>query len=554
MFDYKHAVIYQIWPRSFKDSNGDGIGDLNGIREKLPYIRSLGVDAIWLSPVYASPNDDYGYDISDYAMINPEYGTMEEFDALIREADALGISLIMDLVANHTSTQHKWFQEALKDPSSKYRDYYIFREGTADTPPNNWLSFFGESAWQKAEGSTWYMTLYTKTQADLNWTNPEVRKEISRISRFWLEKGVAGFRMDTINTIDKISDLRSKNPEKKGLQFPDDYVIDRPAVRPWIEELRKSAFDPYDAFILGEGVMISRESVRNLCGSGKPFDMMFHFDISTLGYGELGKYDCRRLYLVTDRMFKAATRKWQNAQFEDGSYIGNYLSNHDHKRHLSRFGSDKQYRAVSAKMLAMYNFTLYGTPFIYQGEEIAMTNPKLTRNDWRDYEVFSSSKTMSQILHIPSVIADRISSFVDRDNARTPVQWSAEPYAGFSTAKPWILVNPDYTEWNTASQEEDPDSVLNFYRKLSALRHEHECLCTGSWREYLPSHPHVLAYARQGESETAFVLLNLSGRKQKIRLNEAVGIRGESVLSNLQIRPAAPVMTLAPYEAQLYIF
>lgn len=552
MFDYKHAVIYQLWPRSFYDSNHDGIGDINGIRAKLPHIRSLHCDAIWLSPVYASPNDDFGYDISDYCSINPEFGTMEDLEALIQEADALGMKIIMDLVVNHTSTSHAWFQKALKNPSSPYRDYYIFRKGTETQAPNNWISFFGGSAWQKAEQDMWYMTLYTKTQADLNWTNPAVIDEIVKITDFWLEKGIAGFRMDTINTIDKIEGLPSKNPEKKGLQFADDYVIDRPNVRPYLQQLRDRSLSRYDSFALGEGVMTTEASVRNLCGPDGPLDMMFHFDLATLGYGALGKYDFRKGYIITDRMIKKVTRKWQQEQMRDHTWIGNYLSNHDHKRHLDRFGNDRKYRVVSAKMLALYNFTLIGTPLIYQGEEIGMTNPKLKKSDWRDYEAFSSSKEMTNMLHVPAFLAEKITNFVDRDNARTPVQWNSHQYAGFSDHEPWICVNPDYLEWNVESQEKQSDSILNFYRTISRIHHEHECLVTGSWSELLETHPHVLAYLRKGEAETALVVLNLSGFCQKIKLPDACVSNVQSALSNYETRTIEAQMRLKPYEAHLW--
>ena len=552
MFDYKHAVIYQVWPRSFCDTNSDGIGDINGIRNKLSHIHSLHCDAIWLSPVYASPNDDYGYDISDYYSVNPEYGTMEDLEALIQEADSLGIKIIMDLVVNHTSTRHAWFQKAIQDPESPYRDYYIFRKGTETEAPNNWISFFGGSAWQKAEQDMWYMTLYTRTQADLNWTNPAVIEEIVKITDFWLEKGIAGFRMDTINTIDKIEGLPSKNPEKKGLQFADDYVIDRPHVRPYLQELRDRSLKKYDAFALGEGVMTTEASVRSLCGPGGPLDMMFHFDLATLGYGDLGKYDFRRGYIITNRMFKNVTRKWQKEQMRDHTWIGNCLSNHDHKRHLDRFGNAGKYRTVSAKMLALYNFTLIGTPFIYQGEEIGMTNPKLTRKDWRDYEAFSSSREMTNMLHVPSFLAEQIANFVTRDNARTPVQWTSRQYAGFSDHEPWIPVNPDYLEWNAERQEKQSDSILNFYRSLSRIHHEHECLITGDWQEVAERHPHVLAYLRHGSTETALIVLNLSGHSQRVTLPADCIFDSRSALSNYEPRTPEETMRLSPYEAHLW--
>jgi oligo-1,6-glucosidase len=553
MFDYKHAVIYQIWPRSFQDSDRNGIGDLSGIRSRLDYLSDLGIDAIWLSPVYASPNTDYGYDISDYYAVNPEYGTMEDLKLLIREAKERHIAILMDLVANHTSTRHPWFQEALKNPDSPYRDWYIFRKGTVSSPPNNWLSFFGVSAWQKAEDDMWYLTLYTEQQADLNWRCPDVRKEIAKIVNFYLDLGVEGFRLDTINTIDKDPNFPSQNPEKKGLQFPGNLVLDRPMVKQWLKELEEESWGRRDAFALGEGVMTTEASVKEYCGNGKPLQMMFQFDTVCLGYGELGKYDPRKLYLITNQQFKQVTRKWMTAQQRDHTWLGNYLSNHDHKRHLDRFGNDGKYRVRSAEMLALYNFTLYGTPFIYQGEEIAMTNPKLKKQDWRDYEAFHSSKAMTEILHIPPFLAEKITSFVDRDNARTPMQWSDQKNAGFTEGVPWIQVNPDYPAWNVKSEQADPDSVLNFYQALIRLHHEHEALCTGSWRELIPDHPHVLAYVRENEEERLTVILNLSRHAQKAVLPENEIVPSEDLLTSTVPRALTAEMKLLPYEAHLFL-
>ncbi len=553
MFDYRHAVFYQIWPRSFNDSNHDGIGDLKGAVEKLDYIRSLGADAIWLSPVYASPNSDYGYDISDYYSINPEYGTMDDLKLLIAEARKRNIVLIMDLVANHTSTKHEWFEKALADPESPYRKYYYFRKGGKDYPPNNWISFFGGSAWQKAEDDMWYMTLYTSTQADLDWTNPDVRKEIVNVMKFYLDMGIEGFRMDTINTIDKAENLPSKDPWKKGWQFADELVIDGPRVRQYLCQLKDEALKPYGAFALGEGVLATPESVKQYCGGeDSPVDMMFQFDLISLGYGSLGKYDFRNFYRITDKMIKETTRKWMTAEQKDHTWLGNYISNHDHKRPLDRFADDGKYRIKSAKMLAMYNFTLLGSPFIYQGEEIGMTNPKMKKENWRDYESFSSSKAMTEIMHVPYFFAEKVTNFVTRDNARTPMQWDDSEFAGFSCVTPWIDVNDDFRTWNVKAQEHDPSSILSFYRKLSALRHSEEVLCTGRWKELLEDHPHVLCYLRENESDRIMVLLNLSGRTQRIHFNKNEIWQAEDLLTNDMERQPGEKMTLSPYEAHLF--
>ncbi len=551
MFDYKHSVIYQIWPRSFKDSNGDGIGDINGIRSKLDYLSQLGIDAIWISPVYLTNNDDYGYDVSDYEAINPEYGTMEELQALINEAKQRNIAIIMDFVANHTSTSHPWFQEALNNPASPYRGYYIFKKGDGDTPPNNWLSFFGTSAWQRAEDDMYYLTLYADTQADLNWKNEEMREKLYSAMRMYLEMGCAGFRMDTINTIVKIDGLPSKNPQEKGLQFPDDYIIDRPEVEIYLKEIREKVLKPYDAFVVGEGVKVTPECViRYTRPENEELDMMYQFDLVMLGFGELGKYDCRKLYHFTHSDFKEVTRKWQNAMQDHGGWMGNYLSSHDQQRQLNRFGDTGRYRAKSAKMLAVYNFCLYGTPFIYQGEEIGMINPKLTKADWKDYECIHSCEAMQQMLHVPAVLAEKISSMVTRDNGRTPVQWAPLPHAGFSEQEPWMVITDDYLKWNAGSEDKDPDSVLNFYRQLTRFRKKHEALCTGSIREVIPEHRHVIGWYRECEEETLLILINLSGHRQKVKLEEAVS--GTHLFGNDPEKELAQEMELLPYEAHIW--
>ncbi|HBS91111.1 MAG TPA: glucohydrolase, partial [Erysipelotrichaceae bacterium] len=373
MKQHYQSVIYQIWPRSFKDSQNDGIGDLQGIISKLDYLASLGIDYLWLSPIYASPNADYGYDVSDYYQIHPDFGTMADFDTLLFEANRRGIKLIMDIVANHTSIEHTWFQSALKDVSSPYRDFYYFKEGKGNYPPNNWISIFGGSAWRPIEDNTYALALFTPSQVDLNWQNPKVRNEVVRILKFWLDKGVAGFRWDVINTISKIDGLIDKNPNKKGLQFADDYIINRDPSLQYIDEIMSQLSDYPDALMIGEGMLIDQASAAKYAPNQlRRMDMMFHFDLHMLGCGPLGKYDFRKLYRFSTMDMKKVIFSWQKDMQDKGYWIGNYLSNHDQPRQISRFGDDKTYRVESGKALAVLNFTLSGTPLVYQGEEIGM--------------------------------------------------------------------------------------------------------------------------------------------------------------------------------------
>lgn len=551
MFDYKHATIYQIWPRSFKDSNNDGIGDIQGIISKLDYLKDLGINAIWLSPIYDSPLDDYGYDVSDYYRIHPDYGTMDDFDQLLSEAKQRGIGIIMDLVANHTSTSHPWFKDAYRNPQSIYRDFYYFKEGKNNKEPNNWLSFFGGSAWTKEDNNQYFLTSFAPTQADLNWTNPKVREEIYKVMIYYLEKGVLGFRMDVINAIDKKEGLPDKNPHKKGFQFPDDYVLNGPKVHDYLKEMNKRVLSKYDALSLAEGCMVTLEdAIKYTQPQSHEIQMTFHFDIATLGYGALGKYDFRKFYHHTVKEFKEITRKWQRATIDQNGYVGNFLSNHDNKRHLERFGDTKYYYLESAKALALYNFTLYGTPFIFQGEEIGMTSCKLDYSKWKDCEAFSSVQTLHDMLHVPLSIAKKIGTFVTRDNARTPVQWTNENYAGFSTVEPWITLNNNYTYINVQDNLEDTNSIYHFYKKLIQLRNEHEVLSSGDFVELNSSHPSILCFKRVNDFEQLLILINLTNRPSPITLDE--NLKGIELLHNGLNKELQHVMKLAPFEAHLY--
>lgn len=552
MVDFKHSVVYQIWPRSFKDSNNDGIGDIQGIISKLDYLKKLGITCIWLSPIYASPNDDYGYDISDYYAINPEYGTMDDFDELLLECKNRNIDILMDLVANHTSTEHKWFKDALNNPSSPYRDFYYFKEGVNHREPNNWLSFFGGSSWTKESDNSYYLTSFAPTQADLNWENEKVREEIYNVMKFYLNKGIRGFRMDVINCIDKKPGLPDKNPNKKGYQFPDDYILNGPKVHTYLKEMNEKVMSKYDGVItLAEGCMVTLQDAMNYTNpDNKEIDMCFHFDLSTLGYGSLGKYDFRKFYRFNASDIKSITRKWQNAMMEHHGYIANFLSNHDNMRHIERYGDIKLYYLESAKAFALYNFMLYGTPFIYQGEEIGMTNLKLDYHEWKDYEAINSVQALHDMLHVPLPIAKKIGQYVTRDNARTPVQWSSEDYAGFSTTTPWIKLNPNYTVINAEDCIKDPQSIYNFYKKLIELRKNNEALCTGTFKELNKDHKSILCFKRSLENDEYFIMINLTKQASDITLDEP--LQGEELLHNGLDKELRRVMKLAPFEAHLY--
>ena len=375
--DYKNKVIYQIWPRSFQDSNHDGIGDLRGILQRLDHLQDLGIDLIWLSPVYCSPNTDYGYDISDYYSIHPDFGTMDDFDTLLAECKKRGMGIIMDLVANHTSDQHPWFQACLNDVNSPYRDCYYFREGIGSKEPNNWISMFGGSAWTKdpLKPQSWYLTTFTPHQCDLNWENPRVREEVANVMRFWLEKGVNGFRMDVINTIAKQPGLPSWHPEKKGYQFAKDLMTNLPKSHEYIQELIGKLSQDFDFITIGEGMMADNDACALYAGEDRgELNMMIMFDLHLQDCGPLGKYDFRKLYHWTIPGFKSIIFRWQSDSQKRNHWVANYMNNHDQPRSISRFGNDSRYRIESAKAFALMNLTLRGTPLVYEGEEMGMTN------------------------------------------------------------------------------------------------------------------------------------------------------------------------------------
>ena len=548
-----HSVVYQIWPRSFMDSNDDGIGDIKGILSRLDHVKQLGANQIWLSPVYQSPNHDYGYDVQDYYSIQPEFGTMADMDDLIKACHERGISLIMDLVANHTSDQHPWFQAALRDENSKYRDYYFFREGKQNKEPNNWISLFGGSAWTKVEGeeNRYYLSLFTPNQCDLNWRNPELRAEIHKIMRFWLDKGIDGFRMDVINMISKVHDLVDKNPHKKGYQFADDLIISRPESFDYLMEMYDKVMLDKRGLFIGEGVLINPMSAKRYSGKDtKMLDLMFHFDTVLIGCGPLGKYDFRKFYRWTIKEFKAIYFKWQLASLNDAFYLGNFLSNHDNGRAVSRFGDEKKYHRESAKALNLLTLMSRGTPFIYQGEEIGMTNLKLEQEDWRDFEAINDYVVLQEMMHLPKFFAKKIVQKMTRDNARTPMQWTNEVYAGFSKSKPWIKVNPNKNDINVLDQVSDEDSILAFTKQAIELYKSDETFAFGDVRPYLIKHPELLAFERVG-LQHYLVLINLSKHNIHFPVAENV-LDCECLISNYSLTPLMAKMVFRPFEARVY--
>ena len=539
---YKDRVFYQIWPRSFCDGNGDGIGDLYGVYDKLDYLKSLGIGGIWFSPLYPSPNADYGYDISDYCAIHPDYGDLDIFKKVVDRAHALDIKIVMDLVINHTSDEHEWFQKS-RDKSSPYRDWYFWKKGKGPgKPPNNWDSLFENEAWSYDERSgEWYLHLFHRKQVDLNMDNPAVREEVKRILRFWLDLGVDGFREDVITFISKPEGLPDDRLSiaVKGMRL----FESGPHIHEYLQEFRTEVLDHYDCFVVGEAPMMTVKKARAYVSGAHPdLDMMFHFehmaaDCFFTEYMPL-PFDLRKL--------KRAFSRWQYAL----DWNALYLENHDHPRVISRYGSER-YHDESGKMLAVSYLLQKGTPFVYQGQEIGMTNIALPRiEDYRDCQAlkhyYNGVKRRS---------ADKVLPLIQkatRDNARTPVQWSAAAHAGFSSAEPWFPVNPNYPAINAQAQEDDPDSLLNFYRALIAFRSGSRTVRYGDYRELLPAHPHLYVYTRAYEGETLLVLCSFTDRPCRFRLPEAARA-GELLFSNYPATaPDGPVLTTRPYETRVY--
>ena len=500
-------MVYQIYPRSFKDTSGNGIGDLRGIINKLDYIASIGVDAIWLCPIYASPNDDNGYDISNYREIMPEFGTMNDFDTLLSEMHQRGLKLIMDLVANHSSDEHRWFKESKKSKDNPYRNYYYWRPGKNGGPPNNWTSFFGGSAWKYDKPTDeYYLHLFTKKQPDLNWDHPKVRQEMYEIMDYWFQKGVDGFRLDVISVISKRPGL----PDTDTTNFNEiiqRYYANGPKIHDYLQEMNERVLSKYDIMTVGEGPGINlTNGIQYVHKDRNELHMVFHFGHMFIHNGPGGKYDPIDIDLPT---FKKVFNDW-DAHLKDGGWGSIFLGNHDFSRMVSRFGNDQQYREASAKLLATLLLTLRGTVYIYQGDEIGMTNVAYdsiddyddveTHGAWQD--ALREGKDMDEFLKI---VHDQ-----SRDNARTPMQWSNQKNGGFSDHTPWLGVNKNYLEIHVEDQEVRPTSILNFYRELIAFRKKNLVLVYGDYESLDNNHQEIYAYRRWDESSEFLMVHNFS--------------------------------------------
>ena len=539
---YRRMFFYQIWVRSFFDGDGDGIGDLKGVYEKLGYIRSLGIDAIWLCPVYPSPNADYGYDISDYTSIHPDFGTLRDMKMVLDRAHELGMKVIMDLVVNHTSDEHPWFTESRRSRDNPYSDYYIWRD-----EPNNWDSLFEGKAWKYDPGrGQYYLHIFSEKQPDLNMDNPEVREEVKKIMRFWLDMGVDGFREDVINFISKREDLPDGLPFVPAVNGMFAYK-DGPHIHEYLSEFRKVCED-YDCIQIGEGPMTTlKNALTYLSGKNKTLDMMFSFDhmMADCIYTE---YIHRPFSL---RKLKRAFSKWQYG-LGGKAWNALYLENHDHPRVISRYGSER-FRNESGKMLAAAYIFQQGTPFIYQGQEIGMTNIRLRDiNDYKDI----SSRTNFHKYHIKDTIEKRMHRIhlSSRDSARTPMQWSGERYAGFSAVRPWFYVNPNYKTVNVAAQEDDPDSILNFYRRCIALKKHSKVLTYGSYREFFPRSREIFMYERVYKGLQRLVICSFSKRFTEVILPKKYADRPRKLLLCNYAADSRDDMLFRPYEVRVYSF
>lgn len=552
---WKEAVVYQIYPRSFMDSNGDGIGDLNGITEKMGYLEKLGIDVIWLSPVYESPNDDNGYDISNYQGIMKDFGTMEDFDRMLASAHAHGIKIVMDLVVNHTSDEHPWFVESRKSRENPYRDYYFWREGKDGKEPNNWGSCFSGSAWQyDEETQMYYLHLFSKKQPDLNWDNPAVREEVFSMMDWWCQKGIDGFRMDVISMISKVPGLPDGKAGDSGRGDFGPYVCNGPHVHEYLQEMNQKVLSKYDLLTVGECSGVTVEEARKYASlDGSELSMVFQFEHMDLDGGETSKWCDRKIDLVE---LKKVLSKWQ-VSLEGKAWNSLYWCNHDQPRMLSRLGNDSpEYRELSGKMLATCLHMMQGTPYVYQGEELGMTNvPFETMEDFRDIESINAYRELVGQGVLDGKTMMKYLRYKSRDNARTPVQWSDEKNAGFTTGTPWIMVNPNYREINAKEQLSREDSMFYYYQKLIALRHEMDLIVYGSYQLLLPEDPAIFAYTRTLGEEKLLVVCNFSEESQQFLLPEEFhGREGRLLISNYQQEARAEKQTLRPYEAFVYAY
>lgn len=545
---WRRAVVYQIYPKSFYDTNADGIGDLRGIIEKLDYLQELGVDVLWLNPIYCSPQRDNGYDISDYYSINPEYGTMEDFEELLEQAHRRGMKVMLDMVVNHTSTEHAWFQEARQSKDNPRRDYYIWKD-----KPNNWQSKFGGNAWEwDKKTQQYYLHLFDKTQADLNWENPKMRQEIYQMMRWWLDKGVDGFRLDVINLLSK--DQRflddGSTPPGDGRK----YYTDGPRIHEFLQEINREVFSHYDMTTVGEMSSTSiPHCIRYTNPENRELDMVFQFHHLKVDYPQGEKWTKAEFDF---QKLKEILSTWQVEMQKGGGWNALFWCNHDQPRIVSRFGDDGRYRVESAKMLATTIHLMQGTPYIYQGEEIGMTNPNFQSiEQYRDVE----TKSFYQILKEKGVSESEVLEIIaakSRDNSRTPMQWDDSEHAGFTKGTPWIEVAENYPEINVEVERNRENSIFQHYQQLIRLRKEMDLVTTGEYQLLLPDHPDLFVYLRKGEKEHLLVINNFRAYETTFELTDELDwnhYHSEILLSNYEDTSNLNLrMNIRPYESIVY--
>ena len=555
---WKRSVVYQIYPRSFCDSDGDGIGDLQGIVSKLDYLRELGVDVVWLSPVYKSPNDDNVYDISNYQDIMDEFGTLADWEELLAQMHARGIRMVMDLVVNHTSDEHAWFVESRKSRDNPYRDYYIWRPGKDGAEPNNWESCFSGSAWQYDDATgEYYLHLFSRKQPDLNWESPRLRREIYDMMLWWLDKGIDGFRMDVITFISKVPGLPDAPVTANGpYQWGGQYFVQGPRLMEFLAEMKREVLSRRDIITVGEAPMATPEHAIDLTHAETgPLNMLFQFEHMDLDRepGSLtGKWGLKPMELLD---LKRVMGRWQR-ELDAKGWNSLYLSNHDQPRPVSRFGDDGEHRIHSAKLLATFLHLLQGTPYVYQGEEIGMTNVRFASiDDYRDIETLNMYRQEVVERGVdPAKVMAAIHA-KGRDNARTPMQWNDGPNAGFTTGTPWIRVNPNYREINVARAMADPDSVFHYYRRLIRLRKELPVIVYGRYEPILEQHRQIYAFLRVTADERLLVILNFTPQWPVFEAPETLHVAGGQLLiANYPVDEGQDIrhFTLRPWEARVY--
>lgn len=545
---WKESVVYQIYPKSFKDSNGDGVGDIRGIIQKLDYLKELGVNVLWISPMLESPQDDNGYDISDYRRIYEEYGTMEDYEELLCEAHKRSIRILMDLVVNHTSDEHNWFIESRKSKDNPYRDYYIWKDPVNGKEPNNWGGAFGGSAWEyDPQTQMYYLHLFSKKQPDLNWENEKVRQEVYDMMKFWCEKGIDGFRMDVISMISK--DQRFPDGEMNNGLYGDfgPYCVNGPRVHEFLQEMNQKVLSKYDIMTVGETAGVTIEEAQKYAGDDRnELNMVFQFEHVESGCGDYGKWTTAKYDF---KEFKNIMIKWQE-ELQGKAWNSLFLGNHDQPRSVSRFGNDNPvYRETSAKMLATCIHMMQGTPYVYQGEELGMTNIYFDKlEDYRDIESINYFKEFTESGLMTPEHMMKCLMLRSRDNARTPMQWDDSKQAGFTEGEPWIKVNPNYKKINAAQQLEDPDSVFHYYQKLIRLRKEKDIIVYGEFEPLYREDEQIFAYTRKQDQEKLLTVCNFSDKNAEVEVPEE--FKGaECLITNLGRKEFERKIVLNPYEA-----